>query len=152
MPTVTPFVIAFPASTVTAHSKTPGVAPAVKSPELVIVPTPLDVLHTGVKGTSLPRASTPTAVSCCVPFGDNMIALGVMRILSRGSGRGGPTLILALPVRFPLLASIVFVNSPRVNPAVNRPELLIVPPPATTDQVGDRVTELPLASRPAAKN
>ena len=41
----------------------PGVVPAVKRPELLIVP-PEPALHTGVMTTTLPLASLPTAVNC----------------------------------------------------------------------------------------
>jgi hypothetical protein len=45
------------------------------------------------------------------------------------------------------VTATVFVNVPAVVPAVNKPVVEIVPPPATTDQVGVvPVTVLPLPS------
>src|SRR5512135_1726524 len=55
----------------------------------------------------------------------------------------------------PLLlhARIVLGNVASVTPAANKPELLLmVPPPATTDQVGVSDTTAPLMSVPTAAN
>ena len=46
----------------------------------------------------------------------------------------------------------VLAKSPATVPAVNRPPAVMLPPPATTDQVGARAITLPLASRAVAVN
>jgi len=51
----------------TVLGKLPAVPPAVKRPEpALIAPPPFVTVHTGVIGTTLPPASLPTAVNCCV--------------------------------------------------------------------------------------
>ena len=52
----------------------------------------------------------------------------------------------------PLVAVTVFANVPVTPPAVSIPDVLIDPPPATTDQVGVTVTVAPAASVPTATN
>ena len=66
----------------------------------------------------------------------------------------GPTVTMtvAVPEILSLLALTVLANVPGVVPAVNRPDALIVPPPATTDQVGVSATVAPEKSLPTAEN
>jgi hypothetical protein len=46
----------------------------------------------------------------------------------------------------------VLTNVPTTDPAVNRPELLMLPPPPVTDHVGEIATALPFASFPTPVN
>src|SRR5882762_9298028 len=62
------------------------------------------------------------------------------------------TTTVARPETLPSRASTVLVNVPATVPAVNRPVLLMLPPFATTAQVGEIETMLPLASWPTAAN
>src|SRR6266550_1710532 len=72
------------------------------------------------------------------------------------AGGGGETTTVtttvARPETPPSRASTVLVNVPATVPAVNRPVLLMLPPFATTAQVGEIETMLPLASWPTAAN
>src|SRR6266480_700328 len=72
------------------------------------------------------------------------------------AGGGGETTTVtttvARPDTLPSRASTVLVNVPATVPAVNRPVLLMLPPFATTAQVGEIETMLPLASWPTAAN
>lgn len=61
------------------------------------------------------------------------------------------TITVARPEIPPLVARTVLLNVPGVAPAVNNPELLIVPP-ATTDHTGVTGTTLPPASLATAVN
>ena len=51
--------------------------PAVNSPAAVIVPPPATTDQAGVIGTTLPLASRPTAVNCCVPLTTRVTGFGV---------------------------------------------------------------------------
>jgi hypothetical protein len=68
------------------------------------------------------------------------------------SGQLAVTVTVAVPEVAPLDACTVFEKVPVAVPAVNRPVLLIVPPPATTAHVGVMPTILPYASLPVAVN
>jgi hypothetical protein len=60
----------------------PGAVPAVKSPELVMVPLPLVTDHVGVKETVFPWASFPTAVNCRVPEMERVSLAGATVMLA----------------------------------------------------------------------
>ena len=122
-----------PLVALTLAGKVPVVLPAVKRPEAgTMLPGGLTVDQTGVIATTLPKASRPTAVNCCVaPM--RSVGFGVTVIVASGPA---VTMTVAEPEMLPLVARAVLVNVPVVAPAVNRPELPIVPPPAATLHVG----------------
>src|SRR5688500_12642205 len=62
----------------------------------------------------------------------------------------GSTTAVAKPLTEPPVARTVLVNVPATVPAEKSPELLIVPPPFTTDHTGLTETGLPAASSPDA--
>lgn len=129
--------------------KVPEFAPAVKSPLPLIVPPFATTAQVGVIATVLLPASRPTAVYCCVPFGDSTTRLGVMTMVE-----SAPAVIVAVavPEMAPLVARTVFRKVPAVDPAVNIPLASIAPPLATTDQTGVIATVLLFASVPTAVN
>src|SRR5512146_761809 len=61
------------------------------------------------------------------------------------------TVTVVYPATLPELALIVLVYTPGSVPAVNRPAGVIVPPPATMDQVGRNTKLLPAESLPWAR-
>ena len=130
-------------------------APAVNRPELLLMlppPFTTDQVGAGEMGTTTPLASWPDAVNCWVALTAMLAGLGVMVMLTNPPA-AATTVTEAKPETLPLVALIVWENAPADAPAVNRPELLLMlPPPFTTDQVGDMGTILPLASRPVAAN
>ena len=72
-----------------------------------------------------------------------------MTIVASGPAVTVTVAVAAIP---PLTALTVFVKVAGEVPAVNRPELLMVPPPLSTDQVGEIVTVAPEKSLPTAVN
>ena len=129
----------------------PSVAPAVKSPvPALIVPPPACTDQTGVIVTMLLPASRATATNCCVPSTAVVSGFGVTVMVATAPAM---TVTVALPKMVPLVARTVFGKTPVVLPAVKRPVVaLMVPPAATTDQVGVTGTMLLAASRPVATN
>lgn len=124
--------------------------PAVKRPDArSIEPPPATTDQVGEIATTLPAASVPTAVNCCVAPAASDAGLGVTVMLASGPA---VTMTVAVLVRPPVVALTVPVNVSGVVPAVNMPELVIVPPPATTDQVGVTATVSPAASTATAEN
>src|SRR5579872_1708436 len=119
-------------------------------PPVLMVPPELTTAQTGVIATTLPEASRPTAVNCCVPFCGMMIGAGVTLMVASAPTVPVVTVIVARPVIVPTVATTVLVYTPGVAPAVNNPVALIVPPPATTDHVGEMLTAAPFASVPVA--
>ena len=80
---------------------------AVNRPELAsIEPPPLVTDHTGVMATTLPLASVPTAVNCCVNPGDSVTGLGVTVMVASGPA---VTMTVAVALAPPLAACTVFV-------------------------------------------
>ena len=146
-PEIAPLV----ATTVLAY--VPVTAPAVKTPVLaLIVPPPFTTDQTTVIATTLPLASRPTAVNCCVAPGATDTGLGVT-VMVASAAAGGVTVTVAVPEIAPTAALTVLVNVPPTVPAVKRPvPLSMLPPPTTTDQTGVIATTLPLASLPTAVN
>ena len=56
--------------------------------------------------------------------------LGAALMLKSGGGGGAVTVTLAVPLTFPLDA-VTVKGPPAVEPAVNKPDALMVPPPLT---------------------
>lgn|GEM_PF-7050495 len=111
----------------TPLAKVPVVLPAVKSPvEALMVPGGLVVDQTGVIGTTLPAASLPTAVNCCWAPMASVAGFGVTVIVASGPATTVTVATLDLP---PQVTVMVLV--PGVEPAVNTPAWVIVPPPET---------------------
>ena len=130
----------------------PVAAPAVNKPvDEMVPPRPTD--QTGMIGMTLPLASRPTAVNCCVPFVCTVAGFGVTVIVASTGAGATITTTVAEPKVPPTVACTVLVNVPPVGPAVKTPVLaLMVPPLFTTDHTGMMVTVLPLASLPTAVN
>jgi hypothetical protein len=118
------------------------------------VPPPAVTVQAGVNGVmTLPPASLPTAVNCCVVLIESVTGFGVTVIVASGPGVTMTVAVAEIPRQ---VASTVLVNVPGVAPAVKRPVLgLIVPPPETTDQTmvpALGVTLAPSKSVPDAVN
>jgi hypothetical protein len=112
----------------------PVTAPAVKRPDAALmVPPPAVTDQTGVIATTLPFASLPTAVYCRVVLMGMVPGFGVTVIVASAPGVTMTVAVTVIPLQ---VTATVLVNVPAVVPAVNSPVLEIVPPPATTDQVG----------------
>jgi hypothetical protein len=112
----------------------PVTAPAVKRPDAALmVPPPAVTDQTGVIATTLPFASLPTAVYCRLVLMGIVPGFGVTVIVASAPGVTMTVAVAVIPLQ---VTTTVLVNVPAVVPAVNRPVLEIVPPPATTDQVG----------------
>ena len=133
----------------TVLTKVPAVGPAVNRPEPLMVPPLATTDQVGVMVMGLPLASRPAAVNSCVAPMARFPTVGVTMTV-----RSGPAVTVtdAAPEILPMTARTVPAKVPATVPAVNRPELLMVPPPAATDQVGAIETGLPVASWPAAVN
>src|SRR3954470_6966557 len=130
----------------------PGAAPAVKSPELVMVPLPLVTDHVGVMATMFPWASFPTATNCCVPATATLTRSGATSIVANAPDGviAALTTIVADPDTPPLVAWMVAVSGEAG--AVNIPAGVMVPSPLATDHVGVIATGFPAESRPIAAN
>jgi hypothetical protein len=74
-----------------------------------------------------------TAVNCWFVLIGSVAGFGVTVIVAAGPGVTMTVAVTVIPLH---VTATVLVNVPAVVPAVNRPVLEIVPPPATTDQVG----------------
>jgi hypothetical protein len=119
-----------PLVALTLLGNVPVVFPAVKRPVVAtMVPGGLTVDQVGVIATTLPFASFPTAVNCCVAPMSN-VGFGVTVIVA-----SGPAVTMTVAVAVTLLQVTDTVIVPAVVPAVNSPVLVIVPPPET-DQIG----------------
>ncbi len=127
----------------------PAAAPAVNVPVPSIAPPPATTDQVGVNWTMFPAASLPTAMNNWVVPLPMSTGVGVTTMVASGPG---VTTTVAVADRLPLVALIVLLYVPANPAAVNRPELLIVPPPATTDQVGVIPTLAPEKSVPSAVN
>ena len=114
-----------------------------------MVPPPATTDQVGVIATTLPLASRPTAVNCWLVLMASDAGFGVTVMVASGPG---VTMTVAEPVLPLAVAVTVLLNVPGVVPAVNRPEALMVPPPAVTDQVGVTATTAPEKSVPTAVN
>src|SRR5450756_1035753 len=68
----------------TVLANVPIVLPAVKKPVALMLPGGLTVDQTGVIATTLPFASLPTAVNCCVPPMTSVAGFGVTVIVKSG--------------------------------------------------------------------
>src|ERR1019366_9234533 len=138
-----------PLVAVTVLANVPITVPATNKPELLIVPPPAATDHTGVRATTLPLASLPMAVNCCVRLTFSETGFGVTVIVASAPTA---TFTVAKPEMPPLVACTVLVYVPDTVPAVKRPvPLLMLPAVAfTTDQMGVNWTMLPTASLPTA--
>ena len=67
----------------------PGTVPAVNRPAPSMVPPPATTDQVGAIGTTLPPASLPTAVNCCVPSMASVAGLGVTVMVASGPGGHG---------------------------------------------------------------
>jgi hypothetical protein len=94
-----------PLVALTVLANVPVEDPAVKSPPLVIVPPLAATDHVGVSGTTLPAASLPTAVYCCVAPTASDTGLGVTVIVANGPLM---TMTVAVLDSAPLTAFTVF--------------------------------------------
>src|SRR5579862_1631704 len=96
-----------PLVALTVLANVPAVVPAVKRPLVeLMVPPPFTAVQTGEIGTTLPFASLPTAVNCCVPlvcmatgFGDTVMEARPPLV----------TVTVAKPATEPMLARTVLV-------------------------------------------
>src|SRR6185436_2107928 len=85
-------------------TKVPEVPPAVKRPLALVAPPPCATDQTGVRGTTLPATSLPTAVYCCVEPDGSDIGFGVTVIVESGPAI---TMTVAVLERLPLTALMV---------------------------------------------
>jgi hypothetical protein len=117
----------------TLFGNVPVVFPAVKRPEAAtMVPGGLTVDQTGVIVTTLPLASLPTAVNCCVAP-TRSVGFGVTVIVASGPAVTMTVAVAETPLQ---VTTTVLVYVPGTVPAVNSPVWVIVPPPAATDHTG----------------
>src|SRR5579862_818273 len=122
--------------------KDPDTPPAVNKPALLTTPPPLMTAQMGDITNTLPLASLPTATNCWVEFTGIETGFGVTVMLANGPL---VTMTVAKPESPPKLARMVFVNVPDTVPAVKSPDPMMVPPFATTAQVGAMATRFPAA-------
>src|SRR5512133_430837 len=108
-----------------------------------MLPPPATTDHVGVNCTTLPPASRPTAVNCCVDATASVTGVGTTVIVASGPA---VTVMEAWPEMAPTDATTVFVNTPVAAPAVNMPAEATVPPPAAMDHVGVIAIARPSAS------
>src|SRR5450759_1468777 len=128
----------------------PATAPAVKRPEAALMaPPPAVTDQTGVIATTLPLASRPTAVYCRVVLMGMVPGFGVTVIVASTPGVTMTVAVTVIPLQ---VTDTVLVNVPATVPAVNSPVWVIVPPPATTDQVGVTARTLPFDALATAVN
>src|SRR5262245_26120751 len=95
----------------------PTAPPAVNRPPLVMLPPPAATLHDGVTGTTLPALSRPVTVICWLWLMARLTGLGDSVI---DATPPTVTVTVAYAVTEPLVARTVFVNVPRLMPAVKR--------------------------------
>jgi len=93
-----------PLVAVTLLANVPDEPPAVNRPPALVVPPPWATDQTGVSGTTLPPASLPTAVYCCVEPEGRDIGFGVTVMVTSGPV---VTVTVALLERAPLTALTV---------------------------------------------
>src|ERR1035437_5827646 len=131
-----------PLVAVTVLVNVPGVVPAVNTPVELIVPPLATTDQVGVIATTLPLASLPMAVNCCVRLTFSETGFGVTVIVASAPTA---TFTVAKPEMPPLVACTVLVYVPDTVPAVKRPvPLLMLPAVAfTTDQTGTITTMFP---------
>jgi hypothetical protein len=103
----------------------PSVLPAVKRPVALMVPGGLAADQTGVTVRTLPLASVTTALNCAVAPTTSVVS-GATTIFA-----AGPAITVTVAVAVMPLQLTVIVDVPGVEPAVNNPVLVIVPPPVT---------------------
>jgi hypothetical protein len=103
----------------------PRVPPAVNRPLALMVPGGLVVDQTGVTVRMLPLASLTTDLNCAVAPTTSVVS-GATTIVA-----GGPTVTVTVALAVTPLQLTVIVDVPGVEPAVNNPVLVIVPPPVT---------------------
>src|SRR5450759_533795 len=141
-----------PLVALTVLANVPVAPPAVKRPVTASMLPPLfttDQTRGGGIGTTLPPASLPTAVNCCVAPMASVSGFGVTVIVKSGPAI---TVTVAVPKMAPWVALTVLANVPIVLPAVKKPVALMLPGGLTVDQTGVIATTLPLASLPTAVN
>jgi hypothetical protein len=136
---------------VTVCANEPAAVPAVNRPLVSIVPPAAATDHTRLgSATTLPCASFPTAVNCCVPPVVRVIVAGVTAMVA-----SEPTVTVTdepAEDTEPIAATTVLANVPALSPAVKRPLELIVPPPCATDHVTVRTIVFPFESFTVAVN
>ena len=147
-----PKIVPWVALTVFANG--PVTVPAVKgavSPVVPagMVPPPAVTDQLGLIVTTLPLASLPTAVNVCRAPTASVTGFGVTVIVARAPGEMMTVAVTVIP---PQVTDTVLVNVPATVPAVNNPVCEIVPPPATTDQVGVTARTLPFDALATAVN
>jgi hypothetical protein len=141
-----------PLVALTVLVKVPVVVPAVKSPvDGSMVPPPAVTDQTGVIATTLPCASLPTAVNCCVVLMGRVAGFGVTVIVA-----SGPAITVTVAdASIPRHVATTVLVVPAIEPAVKRPVLESIEPPPVTDQTivpGFGVTLAPVKSVPTAVN
>jgi hypothetical protein len=131
----------------------PGVEPAVKGTVSPVepagtVPPPAttDQVTVPVIGTVLPSASLPDAVYVSAVLMGIVPGLGVTTMET-----SGPPITVTVAVAVMPLQLTVMVDVPGVEPAVNSPVLVIVPPPVTA-QIPATLSTLPLLFLTTAVN
>jgi hypothetical protein len=129
----------------------PVAPPAVNNPVLALmVPPPAVTDQTGVIATTLPCASLPTAVNCCVVLMGS-VGFGVTVIVASGPA----TTVTVADASIPRHVATTVLVTPATEPAVKRPLLESIEPPPVTDQTivpGLGVTLAPVKSVPTAVN
>src|SRR3954470_11015166 len=134
----------------TVFVKVPAAVPDVNNPVVVpIEPPPATMDQTGTIGITLPTASCPTAVYCWLTDVASVTGVGVTVMVASAPATRVTVAVAVLP---PLLTWMVLVKVFGVEPAVNIPLAVIVPPLATTDQTGVIATIAPDSSTPVAVN
>src|ERR1035437_5913752 len=98
----------------------PDVVPAVNKPVELIVPPLAATDQVGAIATTLPLASLPTAVNCCVPPVARLLGFGLTVIVASAPTA---TFTVAKPEMPPLVACTVFGYVPATVPAVKTPVL-----------------------------
>src|SRR4051812_41506952 len=63
-----------------------GTPPGVNMPSVLIAPPPPTIVHVGVKVTTAPSSSRPTAVICCLPFTVMVCGFGEIEIVDSSPG------------------------------------------------------------------
>src|SRR5512135_214826 len=105
-----------------------------------MLPPPATTDQVGENETMVPAESLPSARNCRVAEAGIVSGpAGVTVMLASGcstGAAGGVTVTFAEPTMLPSVAVTVLRNVPGVEPATNRPCSSMVPPFATTDQMG----------------
>ena len=105
----------------TVLAKVPADAPAVKTPDALIVPPPATTDHVGVPEivTALPRASCPVTMNCCVVPAATAFGFGVTTMIANGPGSESES---AGSVQAAKTSAIAGTTSTRRNTSRRRPE------------------------------